>query len=611
MCGIAGYIGKKEGLETVLEGLKRVEYRGYDSAGVLFFQNGKPVLVKRQGKLANLERVLRGTVTKGKGSTQGINIGTGTIGHTRWATHGMPDEINAHPHHDCKKEIFLVHNGIIENHQELKDKLTKLGHKFRSQTDTEVVVHLLEENLKKIKNFDKTLKKSLREIVGAYAFAIVYTKEPDKIYFARLGSPLVLGLGIEEFYLASDPAELAGKVKKVIYLKDGQAGWISGTDFKLNPVKSKIENLNLTAEQAQKGNFPHFMLKEIFEEPEAIRTAMRGRLFPKKDLVKLGGLESVAQKLKKIEKIEIIACGTSYHAGLLGELLFEEVAGISTKTIEASEYRYRQNAITPNTAHLFISQSGETADTIAALWKANRQKGITLGLVNVVGSTIARETKAGVYNHAGLEIGVASTKAFISQVTILNLIALYLSENKSLKRKLSEELALIPKKIELILKQNRQIKSLAKKYLKFKNFMFIGRKYNYPTAIEGALKLKEISYVHAEGKTAGELKHGPIALIEPNFPTVALVNKNSVYEKMLSNLQEIKARKGKIIAIATSGDKKIAGLADDVIFVPKTLEPLEPLLNIVPLQLFAYHFGTLLGYDVDKPRNLAKSVTVE
>src|SRR3989338_1392222 len=602
MCSIAGHIGKKEGLETVLESLKRMEYRGYDSAGVLFFQNNKPVLIKKHGKLANLE-----TMLVSKKSQENLPV----IGHTRWATHGMPNEINAHPHYDCKKEIFLVHNGIIENYQELKNKLTKLGHKFKSQTDTEVVVHLLEEKTKKTDNFEEVLKKSLREIIGAYAFAIVNIKEPDKIYFARLGSPLVIGLGIEEFYLASDPAALAGKVKKVIYLKDGQMGWISATDFKVSPTKSKVENLNLTPEQAQKGNFPHFMLKEIFEGPEAVRTAMRGRLFPEKNLVKLGGLENVFQKLKKTKMIEIIACGTSYHAGLLGELLFEEVTGIPAKTTEASEYRYRQNAVLPNTAYFFISQSGETAATIAALRKVNRQKALTLGLVNVVGSTIARETKAGVYNHAGLEIGVSSTKAFISQVTILNLIALYLIENKNLKRKIAKELTLIPKKIELILKQNRQIKALAKKYLKFRNFMFIGRKYNYPTAIEGALKLKEISYVHAEGKAAGELKHGPFALIEPNFPTLALVNKNSVYEKMLSNFQEIKTRKGKIITITTLGDKKIAGLADDVIFVPKTLEPLEPLLNVVPLQLFAYHFGTLLGYDVDKPRNLAKSVTVE
>ena len=609
MCGIAGYIGKKEGLATVLESLKRMEYRGYDSAGVLFFQNGKPVLVKKRGKLANLEAALAS-----KKSQNNFPV----AGHTRWATHGIPNETNAHPHQDCHKKIFLVHNGIIENYQELKNKLTKLGHKFKSQTDTEVIAHLLEENFKQAKGFDEALRKSLRKVIGAYAFAVINTEEPDKIYFARLGSPLVVGLGDNELYLASDPAALAGKVKKVIYLKDGQNGWISATGFKISPTKSKIENLNLTPEQAQKDSFPHFMLKEIFEEPETIRTAMRGRLFPEKNLVKLGGLESVAKKLKKIKKIEIIACGTSYHAGLLGELLLEGIAGMPTKTIEASEYRYRQNATTSNfltsdvrKGCLFISQSGETADTIAALRKANHRKALTLGLVNVVGSTIARETKAGVYNHAGLEIGVASTKAFVSQLVILNLIALYLSTNKILKRQLAEELSLIPKKMEIILKQNQQIKVLAKKYLKFKNFMFIGRKYNYPTAIEGALKLKEISYVHAEGKAAGELKHGPIALIEPNFPTIALVNKNSVYEKMLSNLQEVKARNGKVIAVATSSDKKIAGLIDDVIFVPKTLEPLEPLLNIVPLQLFAYHFGTLLGYDVDKPRNLAKSVTVE
>lgn len=441
MCGIAGYVGKKEGLGVVLDSLKKMEYRGYDSAGVLFFQNNKPVLVKQSGKLSNLEEKLQVLQV-----VKHPMFNTGVVGHTRWATHGIPNEINAHPHHDCKKEIFLVHNGIIENYQELKNKLTKLGHKFKSQTDTEVVAHLLEENLKKTKSFEKALKKSLHQIIGAYAFAIVHAKEPDKIYFARLGSPLVMGLGKDECYLASDHTVLAGKVKKVIYLKDGQSGWISATDFKVRPAKLNIENLNLTPEQAQKGTFSHFMLKEIFEEPETIKTALRGRLLAENNLVKLGGLESVAQKLKKIKKIEIIACGTSYHAGLLGEMLFEEVAGIPTKVIEASEYRYRQNVTTPGTACLFISQSGETADTLAALRKANQRKALTLGLVNVVGSTISRETKAGVYNHAGLEIGVASTKAFVSQLAILNLIALYLGKNKIVKKELAKELTLIPKK---------------------------------------------------------------------------------------------------------------------------------------------------------------------
>ncbi len=587
----------------VLGSLKLMEYRGYDSAGGLFFSHqSKPVLEKSSGKLENL--------TKKVESLRAQPL-LAAIGHTRWATHGLPNETNAHPHTDCQKEIFLVHNGIIENYQILKEKLIKAGHRFRSQTDTEVIVHLLEENLKRSRTFAQALDLSLKKIIGAYALAIINKSEPEKIYFARLGSPLIIGLGQEEYQLASDPTPLATLAKKVIYLKDGQRGWISSQEFKIWPAKPKIENLNLKPEQAQKGNFPHFMLKEIFEEPEAAATAFRGRLFPLQGLIKLGGLEKVAMKLKNIKRLEIIACGTSYLAGLVGELLFEEITQTPTKTMEASEYRYRQGVCLPQTASLFISQSGETADTLAALRKVNSNKSLTLGLVNAVGSAIARETKAGVYNHAGTEIAVASTKSFVSQLCILALIALYLNDDQRKRKIFSAELAQIPKKIEQILKQNERIKKLAKKYGRFNNFMFLGRKYNYPVALEGALKLKEIGYVHAEGKAAGELKHGPLALIEPNFPTIALANQNMVYEKMWSNLQEIKARRGRIIAIATAGDKKIGQVADEVIYVPKTLEPFEPLLNVIPLQLFAYHFGVGRGYDVDKPRNLAKSVTVE
>ena len=595
MCGISGYIGKKEGLQIVLGNLRKLEYRGYDSAGVAFFNLGANAeIIKTVGKLDNLERALRG-----KRSLSA----TAAIGHTRWATHGAPNQVNAHPHSDCRGEIFLVHNGIIENYQDLKSELIGKKHRFRSQTDTEVLTHLVEEY-----GFEWALKK----IVGAYAIALINKKEPQKLYIARLGSPLVVGVGEKEYYIASDPTALAGLVKKVIYLKDGQRGVLSLGGLEIGPARPKIEKLDIDPEQAQKGHFPHFMLKEIFEGPEVLRSALRGRLSADKGTVKLGGLEGVTDKLKNIKKLEILACGTSYYSGLAGELLFEELTNLPTEVMLASEYRYAKHPIKKGTAALLISQSGETADTLAALRKANHQKNLTLGIVNAVGSSIARETVAGVYNHAGPEIGVASTKAFLSQLGVLALMALYLSPKKTAAhREIMRELAILPEKIKMVLAQSGKIKQLAKKYLKYKNFLYLGRGYNYPTALEGALKIKEIAYVHAEGYAGGEMKHGPIALIDRDFPTVALATQNRVYEKMLSNLEEIKARSGPILAIATVGDKKIARLANDVFYVPKTVEALEPILNIVPLQLFAYHFGTLCGYDVDKPRNLAKSVTVE
>ena len=440
--------------------------------------------------------------------------------------------------------------------------------------------------------------------------AVINKEEPQKIYIARLGSPLVVGVGKGEYYVASDPTALAGLVKRVIYLKDGQRGTLSLNEMKIGPLLPKIEKLDIDPEQAKKGDFPHFMLKEIFEGPEVLTSALRGRL--KKNSVKLGGLESVANKIGGVKKMEILACGTSYYSGLVGELLFEELANLPTEVTLASEYRYRKHPIRKGTTALFISQSGETADTLAALRKANNNKLLTLGIVNAVGSSIARETKAGVYNHAGPEIGVASTKAFLSQLGVLTLMALYFNQSKGkIRRELMRELALMPAKIKTVLKDSGKIKNLAKKYLEYNNFLYLGRGYNYPTALEGALKLKEISYVHAEGYAGGEMKHGPIALVDKNFPTIALATQNGVYEKMLSNLEEIKARSGPILAIATVGDKKIGKLADDVLYVPKTLEQLEPMLNVVPLQLLAYYFGTMRGYDVDKPRNLAKSVTVE
>lgn len=602
MCGISGYIGKKEGLPIVFANLRKLEYRGYDSAGVAYFiknpndkiQIPNIKLIKTVGKLDNLEKALDG---------QKSLISTAAIAHTRWATHGVPNEVNAHPHYDCQKEMFLVHNGIIENYQALKAELIKKGHRFRSQTDTEVAVHLIEEH-----GFEKALKK----IVGAYALAAIFKKEPGKIYIARLGSPLVVGVGKNEYYVASDPTALAGLVKKVIYLKDGQRGYLSIDGMAIGPLRPKIEPLEIDVEEAKRGHFPHFMLKEIYEGPEVVLSALRGRLLASKNIVKLGGLESATKQLKKIRKLEILACGTSYYSGLVGELLFEEIAGVPTEVVLASEYRYRKHPIRKNTAALFISQSGETADTLAALRKANQEKLLTLGIVNAVGSSIARETIAGVYNHAGPEIGVASTKAFLSQLGVLTLMSLYLTEKQNkFHREIMQELAVLPAKIKPILKESEKIKALARKYLKYNNFLYLGRGYNYPTALEGALKLKEISYVHAEGYAGGEMKHGPIALIDKNFPTIALVTKNRVYEKMISNLEEIKARGGRIIAIATKGDKLISKIADDVLYVPAVPEQLQPILNVVPLQLFAYHFGVLRGHDVDKPRNLAKSVTVE
>ncbi len=603
MCGITGYIGKQDSLQASFSALRKLEYRGYDSAGMAYFNiDNVLTVIKRPGKLDVLEHELWGKKSK---------INTVAIGHSRWATHGAPTEVNAHPHLDCDGQIAVVHNGIIENYRELKLKLEKLGHKFKSETDTEVLPHLIEENLKSIKNFEKAFVASLSQVRGAYALAIINALEPDVIYFARLGSPLVLGLGKNEYFLASDATALAGRVKKVVYIDEGISGKIDLNGFKLSSKRSKIENLELDSQDVNKGNFPHFMLKEIFDGGEVVRAAMRGRVVLKEGRIKLGGLESVRESLKKIKQLVILACGTSFYAGLVGKYLFEEVAGLSVETAFASEYRYAENVIEANMAGIFISQSGETADTLAALRKLNSHSCLTLGIVNTPGSTIARETFAGVYNRAGAEIGVASTKAFLSQLTVLTLMALYFAGDGASSRKIMKELSVIPKKIEDIFKQDSAIKVLAKKYLRYKNFLYLGRGYNYPVALEGALKLKEISYVHAEGFAGGEMKHGPIALIDKNFPTIAIVTKNSLYEKMISNLHEIKARGGKIIAIATKGDKDIKKIVDDVIYVPATENVLEPMLTVVPLQFFAYHFAVLRGCNVDKPRNLAKSVTVE
>ncbi len=610
MCGIIGYIGKEKSLPILIKGLKALEYRGYDSAGIALIVNNKIETRKSVGQVKILEQSLKNKFNLDS------HIG---IGHTRWATHGIPNKPNAHPHSDCLKNISVVHNGIIENYKELKKYLQKNGHHFLSDTDSEIIPHLIEDFINKGKSFDRALSDTIKMIKGAYALVIINIKTPKILYATKFSSPLVIGVGKGENIIASDSSALVGRTKDVIYLKDGEIAKISKKDISITNLKNKktpieIVRLETDLEQAQKGDFPHFMLKEIFEGPEVIRLAYGGRINSNDGEVKLGGLEEIMNELKGIKRIMILACGTSYYAGLVGEYLFDEIAKIPTEVHFASEFRYKNKPFNEKTLAIVISQSGETADTLAALQKAKKHGLLTIGIVNTVGSTIARETNAGVYNHAGPEIGVASTKAFLSQLTIIFLIAIYLQKNegnKNSSKKLLKEIERIPKKIKIILDQSKEIEKLARKYKNYENFLFLGRRYNYPVALEGALKLKEVSYIHAEGYCAGEMKHGPIAMISSKFPTVAIIPQNGISEKMFSNLEEIKARKGLIFAIATKGDNKIASLADDVFYIPKTIELLEPLLTIVPLQLFAYYIGIKRGYDVDKPRNLAKSVTVE
>jgi glutamine---fructose-6-phosphate transaminase (isomerizing) len=609
MCGIVGYIGKKDVAPILVEGLKRLEYRGYDSAGISVIFEDNIYNVKSVGKVVELENKI--------GEKE--ILGTIGIAHTRWATHGKPSDKNSHPHSDCKGDIHIVHNGIIENYRELKEYLIKKNHKFKSETDSEVVAHLIEEFNKKT-DFKNSVMETLKLIRGTYGLAIISRKEPDKIIIARNGSPLVLGIGKDEFIIASDVSAIVRHTDKVIYFEDGEVALISRDNYEVTNIKNKIINkkvatIDWTVEKSQKGEFANFMLKEIFEQPESVKNAIRGRLIPEEGLAKLGGMGDISKRLKELDKIIIVACGTSYYSGLVGEYILEEYAGIPVEVEYASEFRYRKPILDKKTAVIAISQSGETADTLAAIREAKNKGALTLGIVNVIGSTIARETDAGTYTHTGPEIGVASTKAFSSQLSILVLLALMLGRQRGMSlvtgKRISQDLEKIPKLIEKILRQSKDIKKIAKKYYKYKDFLYLGRKYNFPIAMEGALKIKEISYVHAEGYPSGEMKHGPVALIDEKFPSLFIAPKDSVYEKNISGMQEIKARGGKIIAIATEGDKEIKKIADDVIYIPKTLEMLTPMLSVVPLQLFAYYVGVLRGYDVDKPRNLAKSVTVE
>ena len=605
MCGIVGYIGKKDNPQIGLSALKRLEYRGYDSAGMAVFNPEKQEIfcLKAKGKISELEN---------KFSQAPFN-GNPFILHTRWATHGEASEINAHPHWDCQKNIYVVHNGIIENYQELKEQLIDEGHQFISETDTEVLAHLIEKYFQG--NLEEAVRQTLKQVRGTYGIAVISKKDPQKIVAAKLGSPLILGINQDEFLIASDSAAIVSHTKQVITLDDNEIAVLSPNNFFILKEKP-IEKIEWETEEAQKQGFSHFLLKEIFEEPSAIEKSIAGRMILDQGLAKLGGLEQVLEQLKKVEKIIITACGTASYAARVGEYMLEEYAKLPAKTEIASEFRYKNSILDDKTAVLAISQSGETADTLEAVKEAKRKGCLTLGLVNTVGSSITKETDAGVYCRVGPEIGVASSKAFISQLSILVLITVGLGRQREMSlvvgKKILEELQKLPELSKKIFAQADYIKELAGKYSQYRNFYFLGRKYNSSIASEGALKLKEIAWkIHAEGLPAGELKHGQIALTDKDFPTVVICPSDSVYDKMKNAMEEIKARHGKILAVATEGNDEIKNLANDVIYIPKTLEMLTPILSIIPLHLFAAYLGLELGLDIDKPRNLAKSVTVE
>jgi glucosamine--fructose-6-phosphate aminotransferase (isomerizing) len=612
MCGIIGYIGTKEAFPIIIKGLKWLEYRGYDSAGVALL-NGSLEVYKKKGKVVDLENFA---------SNQNVGGSVG-IGHTRWATHGEPNDANAHPHVSMNGIFTIVHNGIIENYSELKDDLTGHGYTFSSETDTEVLANLIEYfyNQSIEINSETAVQLALSKVVGAYGIAVLCNEEKDKIVVARKGSPLVVGLGNNEYFIASDAAPIAEFTSQVVYLNDEDIAVIQRNSFILKnvrntPVSLKISNLDLEIGELDKGEYEHYMLKEIYEQPKTIEETFRGRLRPDHSEIILGGLINIFPKIEKAERIIIIGCGTSWHAALIGEYLLEEYAQIPVEVEYASEFRYRKPVIGENDVVILISQSGETADTLAALHLAKEKGATVIGICNVVGSTLARETDAGVYTHAGIEIGVASTKAFTAQVTVLTMFALKMAQvRKKIDveeyQMLVKELSEIPEKGRLILQNNEKIKLIAEKYKDAINALYLGRGYLFPVALEGALKLKEISYVHAEGYAAGEMKHGPIALVDDNLPVVVVAPKDDYYEKIVSNIQEVKARKGNVIAIVTEGDVVLKTMANDIIEIPDSHPAVAPLLAVLPLQLLAYHIALLRGCNVDQPRNLAKSVTVE
>ena len=647
MCGIIGYVGKKAVSPILLEGLRRLEYRGYDSAGVAVLDGDELLVRKKKGKISEgLARLLKSQPVAG-------NLG---IGHTRWATHGPPSDINSHPHLDQSGRIAVVHNGVIENYDLLRQKLLATGHKFKSGTDTEVLAHLIGEYYAKRKvgrafpcapgssdggahgvtrptqpeignrkseignGLTQAVCDALREVIGTYGLAVICADQPDTIVGARRGSPLIIGIGTGENFLASDANAIVAHTKKVVYLNDYDVATITPERFDVlnlgtDTANVQVSKLEFSQEDAVRGKHAHFMLKEIYEQPQTVANALRGRVDKEGATAKFGGLNLTTAELRSIDRIVIAASGTSWHAALVGEYLIEELAQLPVEVEFAHEFCYRNAPLEKNTVLLVISQSGETADTLAALREAKRRGHRALAIVNVVGSTVARESDGGIYMHAGPEIGVASTKAFVSTLTILALLAVHLGRMRNLSARRALEilhaLEAVPKQLESILAQNNAFKKLAKKYAKADDFFFLSRGYTFPIALEGALKLKEISYIHAEGYSAAEMKHGPIALIDPQTPTVFLVPQDSMYDKTMANLAMIRARKGPIIALATEGDKQIGKVANDVIYLPKALEPIYPILATVPLQLFAYHIAVARGCDVDKPRNLAKSVTVE
>ena len=614
MCGIVAYVGNKQAYPILIKGLKRLEYRGYDSSGVALINDNKLNLYKKQGKVIELEKF-----TEGKDVTSTIGIG-----HTRWATHGQPNDRNAHPHFSKSKNLAIIHNGIIENYASLKKELIQRGHEFYSDTDTEVLIHLIEDiqYVAKVELLE-AVRIALNEVIGAYAIVIISKEHPDLMIAAKKSSPLVIGVGKEEdFYVASDATPIVEYTKQVVYLEDEQIAVLKkGEQLRLIDIKNQeitpyIQKLELQLETIEKGGYEHFMLKEIYEQPISIKNSMRGRINVDKGIISLGGIRDYEQKIMNANRIIIVACGTSWHAGLVGEYLFEDLTRIPVEVEYASEFRYRNPIVNENDVVIAISQSGETADTLAAI-KLAKEKGATIiGICNVVGSTISRETHCGSYTHAGPEIGVASTKAFTAQVTVLSLMALSIARKKgsiteSKFRLLLAELNAIPQKVEDMLQSDDQIKHIAGLFKDATNFLYLGRGYNFPVALEGALKLKEISYIHAEGYPAAEMKHGPIALIDEEMPLVVVATKHGNYEKVVSNIEEVKARKGKIIAIVTEGDTEVKAIADHVIEVPATEDCLSPLLTSIPMQLLSYHIAVMRGCNVDQPRNLAKSVTVE
>lgn len=613
MCGIVAYIGKNQAFPIIIKGLQRLEYRGYDSAGVALI-NGSMNMYKKKGKVSEL---LAYTSDKNV-------VGTIGMGHTRWATHGKPDDINAHPHISGNDRLAIIHNGIIENYAPLKAALQKLGHEFKSETDTEVLVHLIEElQRREDLSLEDAVRLALTRVVGAYAIVVMDREDPNTIVAARKQSPLVIGIGKDEFILASDATPIVEYTKNVVYLNDGTMVTLHRDgNFEIKTIHENkkevpfIQELNLTIDVLEKGGYDSFMLKEIHEQPKSVADAMRGRLNATEGWVHLGGMQDYMNRITKAERLLIVACGTSWHAGLVAEYLFEELARIPVEVEYASEFRYRNPIITERDVVIAISQSGETADTLAAIEMAKERGAFIYGIVNVVGSSIARTTHAGSYIHAGPEIGVASTKAFTGQVTLLTLMALNIGYERgtisqSYYHQLITELENIPSKIEQVLKVNDQVKFIAGEIKNAPNALYLGRGYNFPVALEGALKLKEISYIHAEGYPAAEMKHGPIALIDENMPCVIICTNQSAYEKIVSNIQEVKARKGIVISIVTEGDTLVKSLSDYTIEIPDTAEPLTPLLSVIPLQLLSYHIAVMRGCNVDQPRNLAKSVTVE